>query len=77
MALKFTYQQINNLIDVLKKNAPYNKNDEETNEMDDRSNGDNGRETATKAKRLLDGYFKLYPEEDIYGYLDGSCFNKN
>ncbi|MDE6784337.1 MAG: hypothetical protein K2J26_03025 [Ruminococcus sp.] len=74
MALKLTFQQINEFIDILKRHQPYNRNDKEYCVLDDERLISNGRETATLAKRILDSYFKQHPEEDVYGYLDGTCF---
>lgn len=74
MALKLTSQQINEFIDIIKKYQPYDKNNKEYCVLDDEGLIIDSRQTATLVKRILDNYFKFYPEEDIYGYLDGNCF---
>lgn len=75
MALKLTSQHINDFISTIKKYKPYSIEelnqiplDAEMNEFDE------NRIDSARAKRILDKYFKLHPEEDTYGYLDGSCF---
>lgn len=74
MALKLTSQQINEFIDILKKHQPYDKNDKEYCALDGEDLVIDAKRTSTLIKRILDNYFRIYPEEDVYGYLDGNCF---
>lgn len=75
MALTLTSKQIINLIDDLKKAEPYTFSEMKAIPLDATSEEyDELRCQSTRIKRILDGYFKQHPEEDIYGYSDGSCF---
>lgn len=75
MVLKLTSKQITEFIEYIKLVKPYSKTDSDKFLLiDDYSLNNDGRGTATMLKKLLDNYFKLYPDEDVYGYLDGSCF---
>lgn len=74
MALTLTSEQITNLINDLKKAKPYTFNEIRKIPLDASSEEyDELRCQSTRIKRILDNYFKQHPEEDTYGYLDGSC----
>ncbi len=76
MALKLTPQDIEKFVDRIKKFEPYSREELNQIPLDAPLNEFNeGRIASARAKRILDGYFKEHPEEDVYGYLDGSCFN--
>ena len=79
MALKLTPQDIEKFINTLRNYKPYSR--EELDQIPLDATPENcplyriDRQMSTEAKRILDRYFQLHPEEDVYGYLDGSCFN--
>ena len=78
MALKLTSQHVEKFINTLRNHKPYSR--EELDQIPLDATPENcplysiDRGMATRAKRILDSYFKEHPEEDVYGYLDGSCF---
>lgn len=78
MALKLISSQILDMIEDLKKAVPYTKEELDKIPLDATSENcplySVERITSTQIKRILDGYFKEHPEEDTYGYLNGSCF---
>jgi len=75
VALKLTSQHIKDFIDIMKKFKPYSREELNQIPLDAPLNQFNeGRIDSARAKRILDNYFKQHPEEDVYGYLDGSCF---
>ena len=76
MALKLTPQDIENFINTLRNYKPYSREELNQIPLDAPLNEFNEcRIDSARAKRILDRYFQLHPEEDVYGYLDGSCFN--
>ena len=76
MALKLTPQDIEKFVDRIKKFEPYSREELNQIPLDAPLNEFNEcRIDSARAKRILDRYFQLHPEEDVYGYLDGSCFN--
>lgn len=78
LALKLTSEQIIEFIEYIKSVKPYDNNDKDRFVLDDhRALEDDGKGTSTMLKHLLDEYFKLYPEEDVYGYLDGSFLHSH
>lgn len=75
MALTLTSKQILDLINDLKKAEPYTFSEMRSIPLDAASGEYNElRCQSARIKRILDGYFKQHPEEDVYGYLDGTCF---
>ena len=75
VALILTFLQINNFINRIRKFKPYSTEELNQIPLDAPLNEFNeGRIASARAKRILDSYFKEHPEEDVYGYLDGSCF---
>ncbi len=79
MALKLTSSQIKTMINEIMIAKPYSREERDQIPLD--ATPENcplyriDRQMSTEAKRILDRYFQLHPEEDVYGYLDGSCFN--
>ena len=76
MALKLTSSQIKTMINEIMIAKPYSREELDQIPLDAPLNEFNEcRIDSARAKRILDRYFQLHPEEDVYGYLDGSCFN--
>lgn len=69
MALELTSEQIKEFIRQMNCAKPYSHN--ETSVLDDRRTllVTSNRSTATRAKRILDGYFKEHPEDSIENYI--------
>lgn len=69
VALELTSQQIKEFIKQMDCAKSYSYN--ETCVLDDRRTSliISNRSTATRAKRLLDAYFKEHPEDSIENYL--------
>ena len=68
MALKLTSSQIKEFIKQMHSAEPYSHN--ETVTLDDTWSLElSNRSAATRAKRILDAYFKEHPEDSMENYL--------